>query len=157
MPPARPETKPSGRLNQFHGGRALYSFDGGGAIHGGCAHPYNAAVPGIAPGTASASLRTDRQPPFQEPAGGRCFTCSRHPEPSGCPSRRVIPVTPFVCAVVPGTTRWHAPVNATALPRSPVARRRLLLGALSQTVGFEAPGGHARHRLPHRHPQSFHG
>jgi len=31
-------------------------------------------------------------------------------------SRRVHPVASFVCALVPGTTRWHAPVAPTALP-----------------------------------------
>lgn len=64
-----------------------------------------------------------------------------------------LPVSPFVVALVPGTTRWHANEAATALPSPRRASARSLLRPLSPTTAFEHLTDQVRHRGPTRRPQ----
>lgn len=58
----------------------------------------------------------------------------------GTPSRRVKPVTAFVVAFVPGTTRKHATPPPTALQDERPPFPELLLAALSQCARFQLLG-----------------
>ena len=68
-----------------------------------------------------------------------------------------LPVTAFVCAVVPGTTRWHAHATLTASPKLRPGFRPVLLAALSSECGFSSTGSKGRHRIPFRRPHSLRG
>ena len=89
--------------------------------------------------------------------------------PTRHPIGSVNPVTPFVCAFVPGTTRKHAPAASTAL-----LKRHLWPAALPpktwgpglawsywehshQSAAFETPADFGRHRIPFRQPHSLRG
>ena len=78
------------------------------------------------------------------------------------------PVISFVCAYVPGTTRWHAPAASTALlkrhpafgfmPETIGSRLRLvLLETLSSEWAVESPGYKPGTGLPLRPPHSLPG
>jgi len=79
------------------------------------------------------------------------------------------PVTPFVCALVPGTTRRHAHAVPTALlerhpvPGDHVARGQGPGDAWSywehsrQSAAFQSPADLRRHRTPLRPPHSLRG
>ena len=81
--------------------------------------------------------------------------------------RRVHPVASFVCASVPGTTRWHAPAAWTALPtafRLRSRRRRWATGSPGPTGGtlirvrrLKHRLTRSRHRIPLRPPHSLRG
>ena len=89
--------------------------------------------------------------------------------PTRHPIGSVNPVTPFVCAFVPGTTRKHAPAASTALLKRhpwPAALPPKTWGPglawsywehSHQSAAFETPADFGRHRIPFRQPHSLRG
>jgi len=148
------------------------------AIHGGCAYRVTLCGkirPSRSPLAAAAGTPVPRRPVVSAgssvPRGtvlGR-WRMGLH-RPSSDPLERGFPVVSFVCALVPGTTRWHAPVAPTALrerhPGPALRPDKPKVQALPDPTGDtlirvwllnHRRTSNRRHRTPLRPPHSLRG